>query len=100
MSKLGQTDLKAPWSEVQVKSLNDFQSSGYLHPYTCNDGHDLIATKDGWICKECQAKGKSYHQDWCYHWMADDSWRKGFEESKRLYCDPRVQKLLATLKNI
>ena len=54
--------VKAPWTEDQVKNLNAWQQFPYWHPYTCgNDSRheDLVATKDGWICKNCD-----YRQDW------------------------------------
>lgn len=65
---------KAPWTEEQVASLNAYQASGRYHPFTCANrsepGHQerhgdlgvLVATKDGWICPDCD-----YTQDWA-HW--------------------------------
>lgn len=64
---------KAPWSEEEIKKLNDYQQSGMGHPYTCDRSHKecevhegdylkdgiLIATKEGWVCP-C---GK-YKQNW------------------------------------
>ena len=79
--------VKAPYTDEQVKSLNEFQNNGIIHPFTCcspsyinectrackeidgkivegtTDGL-LVATKDGWICP-C---GK-YKQDWSYKFM-------------------------------
>lgn len=73
---------KAPFTPAEVTSLNQFQSSGVMHEFTCGSGeriapsHDaqggaLIATLNGWICPYCD-----YTQDWCHEWMADGSWRK------------------------
>ncbi len=59
--------LKVPWTDEQVKNMNAWQQCGWVHPFTCGgkiDGKDcradLIATKDGWICKHCD-----YKQYWC-----------------------------------
>lgn len=68
---------QSPWTDEEIKDLNDYQKHGLFHPYTCDrkapecevnqtprdfskDGV-LIATKEGWVCP-C---GK-YTQDW-YH---------------------------------
>jgi len=55
------------WTEQQVKNLNDYQTSGVFHPYTCGGNRngkscraDLVATKDGWVCPE----GCGYTQEW------------------------------------
>ena len=55
-----------PWSEETINRLNEFQKKGTFHPYTCPGDYkvcvnhrELIATRDGWICK-C---GK-YTQKW------------------------------------
>lgn len=72
--------MKAPWTDDQVKSLNDYQTDRRFHPFTCGAGnrtnpahrgvkamfghHDyglLVATSGGWICLAC-----SYQQDWAY----------------------------------
>lgn len=73
----------APWTDEEVKSLNDYQASGYFHPFTCpnrgddphrdRDGEDtgqLVADKEGFICRDCM-----YEQKWAWGWMADGSWR-------------------------
>jgi hypothetical protein len=50
----------APFTDEQVKGLNEYQKSGVFHEFTCgNDKHPfgkentLIATKNGWICHNC-----------------------------------------------
>lgn len=71
--------LKAPWTQDQVNSLNDYQAAGVFHPFTCGNENcraDLTATIDGWYCETCRKNGKEYHQDWCHSWMADRSWAK------------------------
>jgi hypothetical protein len=56
---------KAPWTDAQVKALNDFQHCGYMHPFTCgNDSETLIATNTGWECPKC-----NYKQDWAHDFM-------------------------------
>jgi len=64
----------APWSEDQVKSLNAFQRSKNVHPYTCggdNCREVLFATKAGWVCRKCE-----YTQDWALDFMANWVWKK------------------------
>jgi hypothetical protein len=66
---------RAPWTEEQVESLNEFQESGVFHPFTCGtEGcrQDLVAASDGWHCSKCGL----HRQDWAHEWMSDDSWRK------------------------
>lgn len=65
-----------PWSPDQVASLNAFQTSGLLHPFTCPRWHPdavaLVATEYGWTCpvKPCQ-----YAQNWAHGYMADWTWK-------------------------
>ena len=55
------TQVKAPWTAAQVRSLEKWQRGGYGygHPYTCGNEHegltsvDLVPTVDGWTCPEC-----------------------------------------------
>lgn len=72
---------KLPWTADQVSSLNAFQESGIMHPFTC--GGDpcrgvLVATPDGWTCPECRV----YTQNWAHQFMADWSWRAGMVQTK------------------
>lgn len=70
-----------PWSAAQVDSLNRYQGSGLMHPYTCphrevghRDGADrgvLVATTGGWTCPDCD-----YRQDWAHQWSADGTWEQ------------------------
>lgn len=80
-----------PWTDEEVKSLNEHQACDYFHPFTHCDHQVLIATKDGWVCPKCS----NCEQKWCHKWMADWSWKKSALESAKLCSDPRVQKLLA-----
>lgn len=57
----------APWTRAQVVGLNRWQRAGYVHEFTCSDGHPLVATTEGWICDE---PGCLYTQDWAHDFMA------------------------------
>lgn len=75
----------APFTDDQVKSLNDYQVSGVMHPFTCGGCRDrlgiregkfvndrlLVATPAGWVCPTCD-----YTQDWAWAWMADETWEQ------------------------
>jgi hypothetical protein len=80
----------APFTTYQVRHLNEYQTCGLFHEYTCPNGcnytsgfsaHNAIraiklplplrATFDGWVCGQC-----GYTQDWAYRWMADKYWLK------------------------
>ena len=69
------TSITTPFTEEQVKSLNEYQKSEHVHPYTC--GNDschhvpLIATKEGWTCPQCY----NWTQTWCHDFTADWSWK-------------------------
>jgi hypothetical protein len=80
----------SPFTDEQVKLLNDYQQIGIFHPFTCcgpeeikectrssgeSDGL-LIATTKGWICP-C---GK-YKQNWAHSWMVDPKVHEGFKKS-------------------
>ena len=69
--------IKAPFTDEQVASLNEYQQLGLMHPFTCcsHDGckkdatvkHGiLIASNEGWTCP-C---GK-WKQDWAHKFMTD-----------------------------
>ena len=61
---------KAPFTQQEVDSLNNWQKLGYVHPFTCgNDSshRPLLATTDGWICQDCD-----YTQDWAHEFMLKD----------------------------
>lgn len=73
--------MKAPWTAQQVKFLNEFQSGGQFHPFTCGgnrmdeahtayqkehggDFGQLVATTEGWECPVCD-----YRQEWAHGFM-------------------------------
>ncbi len=96
----GRSKVVAPFTADQVKSLNDYQVSGVMHPFTCTRCRDtlgiwdladingepndrlLVATPAGWVCPTCPTT-----QDWAWEWMADGSWEgfkiEGFQYGKR-----------------
>lgn len=64
--------ITAPWTDEQVESLNEFQVSGVMHPFTCNRHpaeRILMALPEGWECPSCD-----YTQTWAHRWMVDGSW--------------------------
>lgn len=66
---------ESPWTDEEVRHLNEFQDSGAMHPFTYRghrpDGSEwrLIATNAGWIADE----GGEVVQTWCFQFMADGS---------------------------
>lgn len=82
--------IHAPWTEEQVKNLNDWQRTGFVHPFTCGGRDcqcDLVATKDGWICPI----GCGYKQSYAHDFMLDGSHiramnsfgKDGFEDKEK-----------------
>lgn len=85
--------VEAPFTDSQVQSLNLYQISGVMHPFTCGrcrdhlgtdvDGHHaeriLVATLAGWICPTCD-----YTQNWAWDWMANWAWEDMRRELDRL----------------
>lgn len=76
--------IKAPFTDEQVKNLNEFQACGF-HEFTCGSADHtqetcgvLIATTDGWHCPNCD-----YTQDWAFAEMADSSMAKAMNEVKK-----------------
>jgi hypothetical protein len=68
--------VSVPWTAHQVASLNAYQQSGGMHPFTGTRRADnsetvLIATPEGWV----EAPEGPVVQTWAYSWMADWSWR-------------------------
>lgn len=59
--------LFAPWSAEQVRALNAYQDSGVFHPFTSENGKQLIATQQGWVEEE----GGPVVQTWAHPFMAD-----------------------------
>lgn len=68
--------VKAPWTDSQVRSLNAYQQAGYVHPFTYDlpDGTkvDLVATPAGWVARP----GGPVVQDWAHSFMCDWSWSR------------------------
>lgn len=70
--------IRAPWTDEEVHLLNLVQISTLTHPFTCprrthilhNEYNGelglLLATNDGWVCRDC-----SYTQDWAHKKWVD-----------------------------
>jgi len=69
MSQMTDDIVYAPWDDDTVNSLNRYQTNETYHPYTCEEGHLLVATKDGWVCSE-KENGCDYEQNW--YWKPTD----------------------------
>lgn len=70
----------APFTVDQVRALNEYQTRGRMHPFTCEEKAGglggpvhpadsvLKATIEGWFCP---VDGCSYSQNWAHSFMAD-----------------------------
>jgi|GEM_PF-1656772 len=65
--------IKAPFTDEQVKGLNEYQNSGVFHEFTCGNskhpadkGRTLVAYNEGWKCPNCD-----YTQNWAFASMTD-----------------------------
>jgi hypothetical protein len=70
--------VEAPFTPEQVAHINDFQASGYMHPFTCPNAHterNLIAEEAGLRCPSC-----GYRQGWVHGFMADGAAVKNFSQ--------------------
>lgn len=59
-----------PWTDEQVAALNDWQTRGTVHPFTCAKGHAnnvLVARADGWHCPMVDC---DYMQTWAHDFVA------------------------------
>jgi hypothetical protein len=76
---------RAPFADEQVASLNAYQKSEYVHPYTCGaetchyrdvigDDLPMAADRGGLHC--INGFGCKYTQTWAHTWTADWSWRR------------------------
>ena len=71
--------VEAPFTPEQVRHINAFQASGYMHPFTCPHcsgcpDRDLIASQDALRCPNCD-----YRQTWVHDFMADGSAVENYE---------------------
>lgn len=66
--------ISAPWTDDQVKSLNEYQQCDRVHPFTGRLGEPLIATKSGWISPNDPFR--CVVQTWAHPFMLDWSWKK------------------------
>ena len=63
--------IETPFTPAQVQALNEYQTIGHFHPFTCgtdsrHGGGALVATEAGWICPDCD-----YTQNWAHGFMVD-----------------------------
>lgn len=85
--------ITAPFTDEQVRLLNEWQQHSTMHPFTCrrrtetphgyHDSRDfgvLVATRDGWVCRDCD-----YTQDWAHDFMAAPLFP--MDEHTRLWAD-------------
>jgi hypothetical protein len=89
------TAVNAPFTVDQVASLNAYQESEYVHPYTCGspdcpsqnwavldqDHLPMAADADGLHCIE--GMGCTYLQTWAHAWTADWSWKSREARAQR-----------------
>lgn len=65
MSDIESQRIESPWSDEQVAGLQRWQSYGFVHEFTCLNGHGaLVPTKAGWTCPHC-----IYTQNWAWDFM-------------------------------
>ena len=75
-------ELRSPYTDDQVASINSFQDVGRFHPFTCGTaacGTRLLAVNAGLLCPKC-----NYTQQWVWAWMADWSWRPSAMDRERI----------------
>ena len=71
----------AIFTPEEVESINEYQDSGFFHPFTCGgDNHNkahldgegvLVADENGLYCPYCD-----YKQYWVHDFMKNGTWRK------------------------
>ena len=54
------SNVRAPWTPLEVERLKVRQADETKHPYTCKNEHVFVPTVDGFVC-EC---GET--QKWCH----------------------------------
>lgn len=74
----GHRFVQAPFTPQQVASINAFQASEVLHPFTCpcDDHEPHVALRASTEALRCQSPGCLYSQNWVHGFMADGSWEK------------------------
>jgi len=85
------SQVNAPFSEDQVKSLNEYQTSGCFHEFTCGNTKcrdALVASETGWKCPTCGFDD----QKWAWSWMTDWRWKELYvpklkEDDESLYTE-------------
>lgn len=54
-----------PWTDDQVAALREWQTTPWLHPFTCCNHGAMDVTRDGFVCKVCNSLLK-----WAHDFMA------------------------------
>lgn len=62
----------APWSLDEVAVLNEYQNSSNFLPFICYARHPLLATPDGFFCRECP----QFSLKWTYPWVLNSFWKQ------------------------
>lgn len=84
---MSEEHIYAPWNQDQIASLNAYQKSCCMHPFTCGNNRGdqahreyaakqedidwgiLTATENGWVCPVC-----GYTQNWAHTFMGNWAW--------------------------
>lgn len=72
--------ITTPWTDDQVKSINEFQELAPMHPFTCICSRVLYATSEGMKCHECE-----YTQNWVHQVMIDWTWKKYAQDTLKFF---------------
>lgn len=55
----------APWNDIDVRLINEYQVSDQYLPFICLSEHQLIARREGLICAQCVG----FKVSWVYSWV-------------------------------
>ena len=75
------TQVEAPWTDEQVKSINAFQTHQRNYPMMGEKNCILIATPNGFV----QEANGPVVQDWAFEYMSDWSWKGYADTMESLY---------------
>lgn len=83
------TRIEAPFTDEQAAHINEFQRTGYMHPFTCPDSHrggdrNLVATNEGLHCPSC-----NYRQSWVHGFMANGA---AVENYRQMYASIGIRR--------
>ncbi len=77
--------VKAPFNDIQVKNINEWQQSGFVHNLSCTNGCDqhglkIFAIEPGLFCPHCD----QVVQEWVPEVVADGTGLLAAEEKRAL----------------